>query len=44
MGGYGHRLEPANRKWGNMQAVFQSRDLTRAEAASDPRGNDVAWY
>ncbi|MGE5526396.1 MAG: gamma-glutamyltransferase [Rhodospirillaceae bacterium] len=44
MSGYGHRLETANRKWGNLQAVFQTRDRRHAEAASDPRGSDVAWY
>jgi gamma-glutamyltranspeptidase/glutathione hydrolase len=44
MSGYGHRLETANRKWGNLQLVFQARDLSKAEAASDPRGGDIAWY
>jgi len=44
MSSYGHRLETARRKWGNLQAVFQARDLSSAEAASDPRGGDIAWY
>ena len=33
----GHRVEIAKRRWGNMQAVFKSRDGP-AVAASDPRG------
>lgn len=44
MSAYGHRLEVANRKWGNLQAVFQTRDRSAAEAASDPRGSGIAWY
>lgn len=44
MGAYGHRLEIARRKWGNLQAVFQSPDRHTVQAASDPRGSDVAWY
>lgn len=40
----GHRLRVVNRKWGNMQAVFQPRGAGAAQAASDPRGSDVAWY
>jgi gamma-glutamyltranspeptidase/glutathione hydrolase len=35
----GHRVEIAKRRWGNMQAVFKSRDGL-AIAASDPRGAD----
>jgi len=42
--GKGHRLHQANRKWGNLQAVFQPRDGGAAQAANDPRGSDVAWY
>jgi len=34
----GHRLELARRKWGNMQAVFKSKQTGVAEAAGDPRG------
>lgn len=37
----GHRLEPARRQWGNMQAVFKSRVTGIAQAASDPRGSEV---
>ena len=44
MAAYGHTLQTAKRKWGNLQAVFQSRDRASAQAASDPRGGDVAWY
>jgi len=36
----GHRLETARRKWGNMQAVFKSKQGGVAQAASDPRGAD----
>ena len=36
----GHRLQPARRRWGNMQAVFRSTRDGRAIAASDPRGAD----
>lgn len=42
--GQGHRIETINRKWGNMQLVFQARDRSAARAASDPRGSDIAWY
>ena len=40
----GHQLHIVNRKWGNLQAVFQSRATGVAQAASDPRSSDVAWY
>ncbi|MBI4203937.1 MAG: gamma-glutamyltransferase [Betaproteobacteria bacterium] len=40
----GHTLETVNRKWGNMQVVFKSKQTGAAHAASDPRGADVAWY
>jgi gamma-glutamyltranspeptidase/glutathione hydrolase len=40
----GHVLHAASRKWGNMQLVFKSRESGAAEAASDPRGEDVGWY
>jgi len=36
----GHRLEPARREWGNLQAVFRSKRTGAAQAASDPRGGD----
>lgn len=39
----GHRLQTANRRWGNLQAVFAPRDAPPV-AANDPRGTDVAWY
>lgn len=40
----GHTIQPANRAWGNMQAVFKARSSGAAEAASDPRGEGIAWY
>ncbi len=39
-----HVLQTASRKWGNMQVVFKSRTSGAAEAASDPRGEDIGWY
>jgi gamma-glutamyltranspeptidase / glutathione hydrolase len=44
MSGMGHRLHVVNRRWGNLQAVFQPKGNGAAQAASDPRGGDVAWY
>lgn len=40
----GHSVVPANRQWGNMQAVFKAARGGAAQAASDPRGRGVAWY
>ena len=40
----GHQLRVVNRKWGNMQVVFQPKGEAAAVAANDPRGSDVAWY
>jgi gamma-glutamyltranspeptidase/glutathione hydrolase len=40
----GHRVDFAKRRWGNMQAVFWSRQTGAAQAASDPRGAEVGWY
>jgi hypothetical protein len=34
----GHRLEPQERPFGNMQAIYWDRAAGRVEAASDPRG------
>ncbi len=42
--GKGHVIQQGTRQWGNMQAVFQSKQTGEAQAASDPRGSDVAWY
>jgi gamma-glutamyltranspeptidase/glutathione hydrolase len=39
----GHKLQIANRRWGNLQAVFVPKNGPPV-AASDPRGSDVAWY
>jgi gamma-glutamyltranspeptidase/glutathione hydrolase len=38
----GHRLEPLDRPFGNMQAIFWDRIANRVEAASDPRGHGRA--
>jgi gamma-glutamyltranspeptidase/glutathione hydrolase len=40
----GHQLKTADRKWGNMQAVFKSNADGTAQAASDPRGFDMGGY
>jgi gamma-glutamyltranspeptidase/glutathione hydrolase len=40
----GHRVESAKRRWGNMQAVFRSKQTGATQAASDPRGSEVGWY
>jgi gamma-glutamyltranspeptidase/glutathione hydrolase len=40
----GHKLFVVKRRWGNMQLVFKARDTGVAQAASDPRGEGVAWY
>ncbi|MGH8618107.1 MAG: gamma-glutamyltransferase [Burkholderiales bacterium] len=39
----GHRLQAANRRWGNLQVVFAPKDGAPI-AANDPRGTDIAWY
>ncbi len=39
----GHRLEPLQRPFGNMQAIFWDRVHGRVQAASDPRGIGSAW-
>jgi len=39
----GHKVQAASRAWGNMQAVYKARDGI-AQAASDPRGEGLAWY
>jgi gamma-glutamyltranspeptidase/glutathione hydrolase len=39
----GHKLQVANRRWGNLQAVFVPK-AGNPVAASDPRGSDIAWY
>jgi gamma-glutamyltranspeptidase/glutathione hydrolase len=44
MSAKGHVIEPANRRWGNMQAVFKARLGGAAQAASDPRGQGIAGY
>jgi gamma-glutamyltranspeptidase/glutathione hydrolase len=40
----GHTFRVVERRWGNMQAVFKSRRNGVAVAASDPRGEGLAWY
>ena len=44
MAAKGHRVQTANRAWGNMQAVFKARRSGMAQAASDPRGAGLGWY
>jgi gamma-glutamyltranspeptidase/glutathione hydrolase len=44
LGRKGHDVRSANRRWGNMQVVFKSAADGIAQAASDPRGSEVAWY
>ncbi|HZN26798.1 MAG TPA: gamma-glutamyltransferase [Burkholderiales bacterium] len=44
MAAKGHEVREARRAWGNMQMVFKARRTGAAHAASDPRGNGVAWY
>lgn len=43
---YGHRIEVAERPWGNMQAVYIDKQTGRVMAVSDPRGmgSGLAWY
>jgi gamma-glutamyltranspeptidase/glutathione hydrolase len=41
--GRGHSLEVGRRRWGNMQAVFKSKETGLAQAASDPRGSETGW-
>ena len=40
----GHVIQPANRAWGNVQAVFKAHGSGAAQAASDPRGESLGWY
>lgn len=42
----GHVIQIAERKWGNMQAVWVDKATGKAVAASDPRGqgSGMAWY
>jgi gamma-glutamyltranspeptidase/glutathione hydrolase len=40
----GHKIQVVNRRWGNMQVVFKSKQTGAAQAAGDPRGADVGWY
>ncbi|HEY0337331.1 MAG TPA: gamma-glutamyltransferase, partial [Burkholderiales bacterium] len=44
MSAKGHIIQAANRRWGNMQAVFKAKLGGVAQAASDPRGDDIGWY
>ena len=39
-----HVLQITGRQWGNMQVVFKSNTGGAAQAASDPRGEDIGWY
>ena len=40
----GHRVETGRRRWGNMQAVFKSKQSGAVQSASDPRGTEVGSY
>ncbi len=40
----GHKLQTGKRRWGNMQAVFKSKETGAAQSASDPRGSELGWY
>jgi len=41
----GHVVTKSGRRWGNMQAVYIDKRSGRAQAASDPRGQDGAgWH
>ncbi|MEN8177990.1 MAG: gamma-glutamyltransferase [Pseudomonadota bacterium] len=38
LSGMGHKLQPLEQSYGNMQAIFWNRKTGEVEAASDPRG------
>jgi gamma-glutamyltranspeptidase/glutathione hydrolase len=42
----GHRVAVADRRWGNLQAVYRDRKTGHTRAASDPRGRvgEMAWF
>ena len=44
MSAKGHEISTSSRRWGNMQAVFRAKAGGAVQAASDPRGEGVAWY
>lgn len=39
----GHKLEAQAAGWGNMQAIYLDKRISRVQAASDPRGGGEAW-
>jgi gamma-glutamyltranspeptidase / glutathione hydrolase len=39
----GHHLTESGRRYGNMQAVLWDKRVNRVTAASDPRGEGLAW-
>lgn len=39
----GHKLEAQASSWGNMQAIYLDKRISRVQAASDPRGSGEAW-
>ena len=39
----GHELKPRERPYGNMQIVFWDKRGDQLDAASDPRGEGLAW-
>lgn len=41
----GHKVDPAKRRWGNMQAVFFDKKTGQTQVGNDPRGiGGLAWY
>lgn len=40
----GHSLATVRRLWGNMHVAFKSKRTGAASAATDPRGEGIAWY
>jgi gamma-glutamyltranspeptidase/glutathione hydrolase len=40
----GHAIQVVRRRWGNMQAVFKSKQTGAVQAANDPRGAEVGSF
>ena len=41
----GHKVDPAKRRWGNMQAVYFDKKSGKTQVGNDPRGiGGLAWY
>jgi gamma-glutamyltranspeptidase / glutathione hydrolase len=42
---FGHKIDIAKRRWGNMQAVFFDKKSGKTHVGNDPRGiGGLAWY